>query len=132
MHVGPENDRGLHDPQPAGGHRGVDAGGHNGLAGKLLQFIESGRRHPGMGEVHNKFVPGQFGDDATANYVEGPDVGVRNEAPDFHLCRLFHGVNPDVHPYARIAVGGVGVIRAGMAVNRTHGASELPCRRRTA
>jgi hypothetical protein len=83
-----------------------------------------------MGEVNNKFVPGQFRDDTAANYIEGPDVGMRDEAPDFHLCRLFHGVNADEHPYARITVGGVGVIRTGMTMNRTHRASELPRRMR--
>ena len=56
------------------------------MTGELLQFIERGGCHPGMGEVNNEFVPGHFRDDTAANYVEGPDVGMRDEAPDFHPC----------------------------------------------
>jgi hypothetical protein len=126
--VGPEDNRGRHDPQPARGHGGVDAGGHNGLAGELLEFIESRSRHPGVGEVNNEFVPGQLGDDTAADYIEGPDVGVCHEAPDLYLCRLLDGVYADEHPDARIPVGGMGVIRTGMTMSRTHKASELPHR----
>ena len=75
-----------------------------------MEFIESGGRHSGVGEVNNKFVLGQLGDDATADYIECPDVGMRHEAADLNLCRLFDGVDADENPDARIPVGGVGVV----------------------
>ena len=56
------------------------------MAGELLQFIESSGRHPGVSEVNYKFVLWQLRGDATADYVEGPDVGVCHEATDLYRC----------------------------------------------
>jgi hypothetical protein len=100
------------------------------LAGVLLEFIKSGGGHPGVGEVNNEFVPGQLGNDATADHIKGADVGVRDKAPDLYLRRLFEGVDPDEHLDAWIPVGGVGVVRTGMAMSMAHRASELPHRMR--
>jgi hypothetical protein len=87
-----EGDRWLHDPQPAWSRRGVDARGKTGLAGVLLEFIESRGRHPGLREINHHLIPWKLGDDPAADHVEGPDVGVRHDAPNVDFGCLFDGV----------------------------------------
>ena len=123
-----EDDRRFHDPQPAGSHRGVDARGKNGLAGVVLEFIKGRGRDPGMREINHDLIPWQLGDGPAADDVEGPEVGVRHNAPNVDFGCLLDGVYSDDYFDPQVPVGPVGKIRAGLVVlGMVHGATELPC-----
>jgi hypothetical protein len=58
----------------------------------LLEFVEGRGRHPGMREINHHVIPWKPGGDPAADDVEGPDVGVRHDAPNVDFCCLFDGV----------------------------------------